>query len=64
MKARFQQIRKDLFWEIFDGKDFVKWSGYDDTFWWYNVANTEQFQVRGKYKLNPRTDEVEIIQKK
>lgn len=60
MKARFNQISRDLFWEVFDGTDYIRWSGYDDSFWWNNVANTEQFQVRGKYKLNPKTDEVEI----
>ena len=61
VRARFNQISRDLFWEVFDGEKYIRWSGYDDNFWWNNVANTEQFQVRGKYKLNPKTDEVEIL---
>jgi hypothetical protein len=64
MKARFQQIRRDMFWEIFDGKDFVKWNGYDDAYWWENVANSDQFQIRGKYRLNPHINEVTEIKEK
>jgi hypothetical protein len=63
MQARFQRLRNDLFWEIFDREQdkFIKWMGYDDSFWWNNVANSEQFQVRGKYRLDPFTNEVHIL---
>ena len=63
MQARFQQLRNDLFWEIFDREQgkFIKWMGYDDSYWWNNVAKSEQFQVRGKYKLNPISNEVTVL---
>ena len=63
MQARFQQLRNDLFWEVFDREQdkFIKWMGYDDSYWWNNVANSEQFQVRGKYRLDPFTNEVRVL---
>lgn len=63
MQARFQQLRNDLFWEVWDSEQqkSIKWMGYDDSFWWNNVATSEQFQIRGKYQLNPFTNEVRIL---
>lgn len=63
MQARFQRLRNDLFWEVFDREQdkFIRWMGYDDSYWWNNVANSEQFQVRGKYRLDPFTNEVRIL---
>jgi hypothetical protein len=60
--ATFNSYSRDLYWSRFiDGKT-CRWSGYDDTYWWNNVAKSEQFQVReheGKrYRLNPETNEV------
>ena len=62
MKARFEQIRNDLFWRYWDNEErkTIKWSGYNDSFWWDNVSKTDQFQVRGKYRLDPITDEVTV----
>jgi hypothetical protein len=42
----------------------VKWNGYDDAYWWENVANSDQFQIRGKYRLNPHINEVTEIKEK
>ena len=63
MNARFQKLYNDLFWEIFDREqdEFIKWQGYNDSFWWNNVANSEQFQVRGIYRLDPFTNTVSLI---
>ena len=63
MQARFQQLRNDLFWEVFDSEQgkSIKWMGYDDSYWWNNVAKSEQFQVRGKYRLDPFTNEVRLL---
>ena len=61
MKARFDKLRNDLFWYFYDWNDNGKrysWQGYDDSYWWNEVAKTDQFQVRGKYRLNPFTGEV------
>ena len=50
------------------GEDkFIRWSGYDDGFWWNNVAATEHFTDRkgeatGKtYRLDPATNLVTVI---
>lgn len=61
--TRFQQLGNDLFWEIYDleTNKLIKWQGYNDRFWWEEVASTTQFQIRGRYKLNPHTNEVEIM---
>lgn len=64
MKARFEKLRNDLFWYFYDWNDNGKrysWQGYDDAYWWNEVAKTDQFQVRGKYRLNPFTGEVDEI---
>jgi len=63
-KARFQQLRNDLFWEIYDSENnkIITWSGYNDYYWWSKISITDQFQVREKYRLNPETDEVTIIE--
>lgn len=61
-RATFNSYSRDLFWSIFEGGKTCRWSGYDDDYWWNNVANTEQFQVREhegrRYRLNPETNEV------
>ncbi len=59
-KARFQQLSNDLFWEVFDGEKFIKWQGYNDAYWWDNVAKSDTFQVRGNFRLDPETDIVTI----
>jgi hypothetical protein len=63
MEARFQRLGKDLFWEILDEehRKSIKWIGYDDIYWWENVAKSEHFQIIGKYRLNPFTNEVSIV---
>lgn len=60
MNARFEKLYNDLFWSIYDldSDKIITWRGYNDSFWWNNVARTESFQVRGKYRLNPFTNEV------
>ena len=46
-QARFSQSRNDMYWSIYDECDgFVRWAGYDDEYWWDNVATTEQARVR------------------
>lgn len=73
-KAEARHLRNDLFWEMcfFDmiTNEFVnlRWTGYNDGFWWNNVAPTEQARVKkvnnGKsYKIDFATNEVwEIIE--
>lgn len=72
-KAESRHSRNDLFWEMYFldmcTGEFVKlcWIGYNDDFWWNNVAPTEQARVRksenGKsYRIDFDTNEVyEII---
>lgn len=64
--VRFEQIRNDLFWTLYDvelGKS-VTWQGYNDYFWWKYISNTDDFQVRGKYRLDPDRCTVSIIEDK
>lgn len=65
MNARFQKLYNDLFWEIYDSKQqkLIKWSGYNDDYWWQNVAVSDQFQIRGEYRLDPFTNTVSILTK-
>lgn len=60
MQARFNTLFNDLIWEIFDQETqkFIIWQGYNDQYWWDNVSTSDQFQVRDKYRLNPKTNEV------
>jgi len=62
MKVRFDKISNDLFWDIFDSDEgkTIRWSGYNDNFWWQNIATSDQFQIRGKYRLNPFNNTVSI----
>lgn len=63
MNARFQKLYNDLFWEVFDSKQqkYIKWQGYNDSYWWDNVAISDQFQIRGEYRLDPFTNTVSIL---
>jgi hypothetical protein len=66
MKARFEKLSNDLFWNIYDSENdkIITWQGYDDSFWWSNVSKTDNFRIRGKYKLNPETDDVIVLENK
>lgn len=65
-KAEFQSLGRDLYWKLYDTQDgFIRWSGYDDTNWWQNVAPTVRDRV-GKhsgltYRINFDTNEVETV---
>lgn len=60
VQARFQRLGSDLFWEVYDREQdkFIRWSGYDDGFWWEHVATSDQFQIRGSHRLDPFTNMV------
>lgn len=68
-RARHDQLSNDLFWDIWsrDEDELLRWSGYNDGYWWQKVAPTDQFQIRvgkktGKrYRLNPETNEVHEV---
>lgn len=56
--AAFSQSRNDIYWSIFvDGKT-VRWSGYNDSYWWYNVSTSPQFKFREGFELDANTNEV------
>lgn len=68
-KAEYGSSRNDMYWELhfldMVSGEFVKltWTGYNDGFWWNNVAPTEQARARkgknGKqYRIDFNTDEV------
>jgi hypothetical protein len=66
-KARFDRLRNDLFWTFYDFDDGGKkysWTGYDDWDWWDDVSKSDTFQIRGKYRLNPNTDEITLVEEK
>lgn len=66
--ANHSQLSNDLFWDkwVIDEDELLRWSGYDDHYWWQNVATTDQFQIRTgkktgkKYRLNPLSNEVRV----
>jgi hypothetical protein len=62
MKAKFESYSRDLFWSVFIAGSTLRWTGYNDDYWWNSVAPTDDFQVREhegkKYRLNPRTSEI------
>lgn len=72
LKAKFSQLRNDMYWELYemvtttDHKvtwDKLRWVGYDDEYWWTNVATQDSFQVQigasgRKYRLDPKTHRV------
>lgn len=72
-QAEFRIYRNDMFWDFHkidcdNGFEFVKvkWTGYNDDYWWNNVATTEEAQVRvgsngRKYRINFRTCEVNEV---
>ena len=64
--ARFEQIRNDLFWTLYDSESdkLIRWQGYDDSYWWQNISKTDQFRVRGKYRLDPITNKVTTLEEK
>lgn len=58
---QYAHLSNDLFWTAYhhDGDHFEKmsWTGYNDAYWWHNVAPTEQFLIKAckcgkKFKLN------------
>lgn len=65
-KARFSQSRNDMYWSIYAGDaGFVRWTGYDDDYWWKNIAPSKNWQKRtakdGRvFTLNPVTCDVTI----
>lgn len=64
LKAEFSQNHNDMYWKIYTAEDgFVRWTGYDDGFWWDNVSIKPEWQTRamssGKtYQLDPVTCDV------
>lgn len=65
-KAKFNQLRNDLYWSIYDQEDgTIRWIGYDDRYWWDNVSTSDHFRNKtGKsgriYRLDPETGTVGI----
>ena len=38
-KAKFTHLNRDLFWRLYTLEDgSIRWTGYDDSNWWDNVA--------------------------
>lgn len=67
MDAKFSQSRNDLHWSIYiSGEGFIRWAGYDDDFWWDNIATDKDQMTRiGKdgtrYLLDPHANTVSVV---
>lgn len=76
LKAERNQYSNDLFWNCWTSSDWkrgkyiagekLEWSGYNDKYWWDNVATdwrfTHQTDSKGRtWELNPKTNEVTRI---
>ena len=58
--AELNRYGNDLIWSYFSREAMrtIRWNGYNDTYWWANVADSEQFSVirlsaELAYRLNP-----------
>ena len=62
-KATRNKIGNDIFWNFFDLESgtSVTWQGYDDDHWWNLVAETHQFQVQGRFRLDPASNYVFVV---
>ena len=61
--AQFSSIGRDLYWKVHVAGEIIRWTGYDDRYWWDNVSVSTCFQIRKSergvfYRLNPETDKV------
>lgn len=70
-KAEYSIYRNDMFWKscILDMENFeffmLRWAGYNDDFWWKNVATKDNTQevvgdkgTKRRFKLDYQTLEV------
>lgn len=67
-EAKFSQSNNDLHWSLYAGDDgTIRWTGYDDRYWWENVSPTDLARKRvGKvtgrtFVLNHETKHVTIF---
>lgn len=65
MKAISTVYSRDLFWRFYvpNSDEVLRWTGYGDSYWWKNVAITDDFQVKTtkdgrKFRLIPDSNEV------
>lgn len=66
--AVFSSIGRDMYWTHRDNQDgSIRWTGYDDGYWWSKVAiDTKQMTKVGatsgrRYVLDPITDTVKVL---
>jgi hypothetical protein len=65
-KAVHTQLSNDLFWQYYDSVDgFIRWSGYNDSYWWTYIAPSQSFTTKlgksgNRYILDPSTCKVTI----
>lgn len=46
VNAEFRQHRNDMYWSYYDSEDgIISFNGYDDSYWWNNVAPTRYTKV-------------------
>jgi len=61
--AQFKSYGNDLFWDVllYENGKFtkLKWKGYDDAYWWKNVA-----PKRGRQVVDGRTFEIDFEEDK
>jgi hypothetical protein len=68
---KYSHLGNDLFWTAYHHKgsdhfEKITWTGYNDSYWWSNVADTEQFTVRqctcgDSFKLDPYNHTAEKV---
>jgi hypothetical protein len=68
--AMFSSIGNNMYWitnHPEDGK--LTWFGYDDTYWWKNISETDEFRIKvgpvtgNTYKLNAQNNILTITEK-
>jgi hypothetical protein len=68
--AEVDHLSNDIFFSIYilGENETLRWTGYNDAYWWNKVAPTDQFQILtmvrtgNRYRLNPQSREVTRIE--
>jgi hypothetical protein len=65
--AEFTHMCNDLFWSFYTPEfEKLTWTGYDDSFWWTNIAPDENWRIQkdkngNLYRLDIETNLVTQI---
>lgn len=61
--ASTDRLQNDIFFSFYTSDETMRWTGYNDAYWWNQVSKSDQFQIKTakngtRYRLNPESREV------